>query len=50
MIVKFIIGYAIGVILTYSLYFGMKMIKLYENEIKKFFKKFFYKRQKGVEE
>lgn len=36
---KFIIGYAIGVVLTYSVLFGLKMISLYENDIKKFFHK-----------
>ena len=34
---KFIIGYFIGVILIYSIFFGLKMISLYENDIKRFF-------------
>ena len=39
MTVKFIIGYAIGVILTCSVFLGLEMINLYENDIKKFFHK-----------
>lgn len=34
---KFIIGYFIGVILTYSVFFGLKMISLYEDDIKRLF-------------
>lgn len=37
--VKFILGYAIGVMLTCTVFFGLEMISLYENDIKKFFHK-----------
>ena len=47
MSIKFIIGYAIGVTLAYSALFGLKIISLYENDIKKFFSQ---KRQKVREE
>ena len=39
MSVKFILGYAIGVMLTCTVFFGLEMISLYENDIKKFFHK-----------
>lgn len=39
MSVKFILGYAIGVMLTCTVLFGLEMISLYENDIKKFFHK-----------
>lgn len=39
MVIRFIIGFALGVILTYSVFFGLQMLSLYENDIKQFFRK-----------
>ena len=43
----YLIGYAIGVTITCSLWVGLQLLNLYDKEIKVFFHRIFGKRHKG---